>query len=188
MLANCPACGSDVVQGVESCPCCGRKLVRSTAESCAIGCAIAVAVVALIVGVLFVIGALAGDKRVNQSITPWTPSTDTMTTMVTATTATTATLDTSGPEVPDEAFLKTKAGRIWRKHAGVWTMDEARTVASGRINIGMSGEMVRAAWGRPEHINESAYRSGTHEQWVYGSRSYVYLENGVVTSISTTHE
>jgi hypothetical protein len=145
-----------------------------------IGCGIAIVAVVLIVGVLFIIGAFAASQQANKPVTPWAPSTDS--------TATTATMATGAPEVPDEAFLKTKAGRLWKKHAGEWTMDEARTVASGRINVGMSAEMVRASWGAPEHINESTYRSGTHEQWVYGSRNYVYLENGIVTSISTTHE
>jgi hypothetical protein len=178
MLTKCPDCGNDVAQGAKSCPRCGRKLGQSTTEACMIGCAIAVGAVVLIVGVLFLIGAFAASQQASRPVTPLPP----------LPTDTTATIDTRGPAAPDEAFLKTKAGRIWKKHSGAWSEEDCRTIASRKINVGMSGEMVRASWGQPEHINESTYRSGTHEQWVYGSRSYVYLENGIVTSISTTHE
>jgi hypothetical protein len=181
MLTKCPECGNDVAQGAKSCPRCGKKLGQSTAEACLIGCAIAIAAVVVIVGVLFLIGAFAASQQTSRPVTPLSPPP----------TDTTATVDTRGPIAPiapDEAFLKTKAGRIWKKHGGAWSEEDCRTIANGQINVGMSGEMVRASWGRPEHINESTYRSGTHEQWVYGSRSYVYLQNGVVTSISTTHE
>ncbi|MGB6080263.1 MAG: hypothetical protein WBF99_12465 [Xanthobacteraceae bacterium] len=53
----------------------------------------------------------------------------------------------------------------------------------GGIGIGMSAAQVRAScWGKPSRINETINAHGKHEQWVYGS-SYVYLDNGVVTSI-----
>jgi hypothetical protein len=52
-----------------------------------------------------------------------------------------------------------------------------------KIRIGMNHEQVVLSWGRPEHINTTTYASGTHEQWVFNSRSYVYFENGILTAI-----
>jgi hypothetical protein len=54
------------------------------------------------------------------------------------------------------------------------------------VSIGMTKDEVRASsWGRPQNINTSVYRFGTHEQWVYGGGNYLYFENGVLTSIQT---
>ena len=56
--------------------------------------------------------------------------------------------------------------------------------ARGGVAIGMTASQVRASnWGRPEKINRSSGSYGTHEQWVYGGHNYVYLQNGIVTSI-----
>lgn len=51
--------------------------------------------------------------------------------------------------------------------------------------LGMTAEEVRASsWGKPENINKSTYSWGTKEQWCYSGYRYIYLENGIVTSIS----
>lgn len=56
----------------------------------------------------------------------------------------------------------------------------------GGVSIGMTADQVRAScWGKPERINQTITARGKHEQWIYG-RSYVYLENGTVTSIQTS--
>ncbi|WP_180287760.1 hypothetical protein [Janthinobacterium sp. 35] len=48
----------------------------------------------------------------------------------------------------------------------------------------MTAKQVRASnWGGPESVNRSTGTYGVHEQWVYGGGNYIYLENGVVTSI-----
>jgi hypothetical protein len=52
------------------------------------------------------------------------------------------------------------------------------------VSIGMTqADVLASSWGRPESINKSHYASGTHEQWVYGSGSYLYFENGILSSI-----
>jgi hypothetical protein len=54
------------------------------------------------------------------------------------------------------------------------------------VSIGMSAEQVRkSSWGEPKSINETITARGKHEQWVYGG-GYLYLENGVLTSIQTS--
>lgn len=52
-----------------------------------------------------------------------------------------------------------------------------------QIRIGMNREQVVLAWGRPSDINTTTFSRGTHEQWVYSMKSYVYFEDGVVTTI-----
>lgn len=50
--------------------------------------------------------------------------------------------------------------------------------------IGMTEEKVlESTWGKPQKINKTTNRYGVSEQWVYGSGRYVYLDDGVVTSI-----
>jgi len=57
----------------------------------------------------------------------------------------------------------------------------------GGVGIGMTREQVRAScWGKPEKINITTNVGGDHEQWVYPGFQYVYLRNGVVTSIQTS--
>ena len=58
------------------------------------------------------------------------------------------------------------------------------TLILGRqVRLGMTREMCREAWGSPEDINRSSGSWGVHEQWVYGLGSYLYFENGILSSI-----
>lgn len=51
--------------------------------------------------------------------------------------------------------------------------------------VGMTASEVRSStWGTPDKINKDTYSWGTTEQWVYNNLGYVYLENGIVTSVS----
>ena len=59
--------------------------------------------------------------------------------------------------------------------------DVARMIKKKKVQIGMTTEQCRAAWGSPDDINRTVGSFGTHEQWVYGS-SYLYFEDGVMTS------
>ena len=54
--------------------------------------------------------------------------------------------------------------------------------------VGMSEHDANlSAWGPPQQINRTVTTYGTNEQWVYGTGRYLYLVNGRVTAISTTH-
>lgn len=59
----------------------------------------------------------------------------------------------------------------------------AELILQNKVRIGMTKEMCREAWGSPEDINRSSGSWGVHEQWVYGVGSYLYFENGVLSSI-----
>jgi hypothetical protein len=56
-------------------------------------------------------------------------------------------------------------------------------IQKGKVKVGMSKETCRLSWGEPEDINKASGTYGTHEQWVYSSGSYLYFENGKLTSI-----
>ena len=61
---------------------------------------------------------------------------------------------------------------------------ERKQKRSQGVHIGMSKEDVLvSSWGRPEKVNTTTNAYGTHEQWVYGGRNYLYFDNGVITSI-----
>jgi hypothetical protein len=52
------------------------------------------------------------------------------------------------------------------------------------VRIGMTAvEVLASSWGRPSDINRTTTRYGTREQWVYGSRNYLYFEDGILTAI-----
>lgn len=55
-------------------------------------------------------------------------------------------------------------------------------VRKGHIKIGISKCQLYASWGIPNDDNESVGRWGVHVQHVYGGGTYVYTENGRVTS------
>jgi hypothetical protein len=51
------------------------------------------------------------------------------------------------------------------------------------VTLGMSqDDVLKSSWGRPERINRTHNKYGTHEQWVYPG-GYLYFEDGTLTSI-----
>lgn len=63
--------------------------------------------------------------------------------------------------------------------------EELEELSRSDPQIGMTeDEVEKCAWGKPDEINTDVYSWGVHEQWVYRGKGYVYLENGVVTSVS----
>ena len=65
---------------------------------------------------------------------------------------------------------------------------EAKAEASRRkkegVSIGMTQEeVIASSWGKPQSVNRTTGTWGTHEQWVYGGKNYLYFENGTLSSI-----
>ena len=58
-------------------------------------------------------------------------------------------------------------------------------VSERKVAVGMTAKMVQRSWGLPKRVNSSIHASSRFEQWVYESE-YVYLENGLVTSLQTS--
>jgi hypothetical protein len=82
-----------------------------------------------------------------------------------------------------ERLRQTEERRRREITAKPWPEDIKQAVVARKVKIGMTDEQVRMSWGRPERINETFTRSGTHEQWIYGSNQYLYFENGKLTTI-----
>lgn len=50
--------------------------------------------------------------------------------------------------------------------------------------IGMTAtEVINSTWGKPKEINKTTTKDRVQEQWVYSLKRYIYLENGIVTTI-----
>jgi hypothetical protein len=103
-----------------------------------------------------------------------------------------------GPAGPDAYLVRTADGRTgyidWYKTISADSETEhKRKLAEkadcdrrGGVSVGMTRAQVYAScWGRPQRINTTTTVGGDHEQLVYGY-DYVYLRNGVVTSIQTS--
>ena len=53
--------------------------------------------------------------------------------------------------------------------------------------IGMTAKQVEATcWGKPDHVNRTETAGVISDQYVYGDSRYVYLQNGIVTSIQAS--
>ena len=83
------------------------------------------------------------------------------------------------------AAAKQSADRTKQIKSKHWPPDIEQTVLARKVQIGMTAEQVRFAWGKPEKNNQTVGPWGTHEQWVYGS-SYLYFENGILRSYQTS--
>jgi hypothetical protein len=72
------------------------------------------------------------------------------------------------------------------------TVDPAETAAAaaeckkrGAPKLGMNAKQVAATcWGPPNYVNAKVRATGKYEQYVYGDNKFVYLRDGVVTSVS----
>lgn len=60
-----------------------------------------------------------------------------------------------------------------------------KDIIKEKPQIGMTADEVKkSTWGIPDEINKDTYSWGTREQWCYSGYRYIYLEDGIVTSIS----
>ena len=76
---------------------------------------------------------------------------------------------------------------FWNSKAGDVTEIEFNKldIVSATPKIGMTREQaLKTTWGAPKDINKHTYSWGVTEQWCYSGNRYIYLEDGIVTSIS----
>lgn len=52
-----------------------------------------------------------------------------------------------------------------------------------KVKIGMTKTEAELSWGKPKEINVGIYGSSSQDQWVYGTNSYLYFENGKLSAI-----
>lgn len=63
--------------------------------------------------------------------------------------------------------------------------DEWDLITQSKINIGMSEASLLLSWGQPEKINETLVSGTLSKQYVYKDQ-YVYLENGIITTLQSS--
>lgn len=83
---------------------------------------------------------------------------------------------------PQELFAAEKKTALSNK------LKQAKSAAAwkarGGVRVGMTANEARNSnWGKPNNINRSTTSNTVREQWVYGGNSYLYFENGTLTSI-----
>ena len=64
-----------------------------------------------------------------------------------------------------------------------WSNNVWSAIEDEKVFIGMTSQQAEMSWGKPDSINKTIVGSGTDEQWVYNSGSYLYFENGILTAI-----
>lgn len=66
---------------------------------------------------------------------------------------------------------------------GKYSQPYADWIFQHKVWVGMSKDEAIESWGKPKDINTTITENMKREQWVYGERQYLYLENGIVTTI-----
>lgn len=66
---------------------------------------------------------------------------------------------------------------------GKYSQPYADRIFQHKVWVGMSKDEAIESWGKPKDINTTITENMEREQWVYGEGQYLYLENGIVTTI-----
>jgi len=80
------------------------------------------------------------------------------------------------------AAAQRSAERISLIKAKKWPANIEKAVLDGKVQIGMTDEQVRMSLGKPVTVNRTVTANTVTEQWVYGSSTYLYFRDGVLTS------
>lgn len=91
-------------------------------------------------------------------------------------------------ETGQKGFIPQAAGLMFRDpRLDAATRQRINQCERDGPTIGMTAANVRECWGVPDRVNTTQTANGKHEQWIYPkSGAYVYISDGVVTSLQTT--
>jgi len=65
-----------------------------------------------------------------------------------------------------------------------WSENAWSYIKNEKVYIGMTEQMCKLSWGKPQKVNRTTGSWGTKEQWVYGDFGpYLYFDNGTLTTI-----
>jgi uncharacterized membrane protein YvbJ len=87
-------------------------------------------------------------------------------------------------KIEEEKFLKTKAGKIYKKHPE-WSKEDCISISKNNIWIGMHYDMLVYMRGKPNNINTSNYGDGPRYQacWHdYDASCFYFDESQIITS------
>lgn len=76
-----------------------------------------------------------------------------------------------------------KRAKLEKIKSKKWPKRTVKAVLEGKVFVGMNSEQALESWGEPDDINRTITARGTSEQWVFGSGSYLYFDNGILTTI-----
>lgn len=84
---------------------------------------------------------------------------------------------------PGNVLLLKATNELIKKEADEYDAKLKKWKTEGVI-IGMTAERVLlSSWGKPKSVRKTVTRYGTSEQWDYGYATYLYFDNGILTSI-----
>jgi hypothetical protein len=64
-----------------------------------------------------------------------------------------------------------------------WSTRIWSAIENAKVFVGMTQDQAAMSWGYPSDTNKTITGNSTYTQWVYKSGSYLYFENGILTSI-----
>lgn len=177
-LGKCRECGREVSSDAKTCPGCGvAHPTRRAGLGCGAGC----------LGLL-VVGALFSAIGRGTSSSP----TSSLKSDVASAAAPAAPVDPNARAALIAAMgsgscrpSKSHALAVVKRHPE-WSNDDLWVVACHHFRQGMTGDQVIASIGRPDRVNTTVVGDRREEQWVYGESTYIYVEDGVVTSYQTS--
>ncbi|RKY88361.1 hypothetical protein DRQ09_02965 [candidate division KSB1 bacterium] len=76
-------------------------------------------------------------------------------------------------------YLRKKRETLSKKY----NKEIVNKIMGQKIWVGMTVNMARESWGRPDKINTSVSSHGVHEEWFYkNNKTYLYFDDGKLTS------
>lgn len=170
-LINCPDCKKTISDSAQNCPDCGfpiKKFIEDNEKNkIKKGCWTFI----FVVGGIFFLSSMVekcSDNKSNTNtsvIEPNRYSEEDFAITKEDSIRNVARIDSISKqnEIEERQFLKTKAGRIYKKHPD-WSKEDCINLADKRIWIGMEYEMVVYMRGKPNTVNTSNYGNGLEYQ------------------------
>jgi hypothetical protein len=78
----------------------------------------------------------------------------------------------------DEEFFTKDPKKTFHWSERVW-----KAIEEEKVFVGMTSDQAKLSWGKPKDVNRTNTGSNIHEQWVYASGSYLYFEDGLLTTV-----
>lgn len=86
-------------------------------------------------------------------------------------------------KLEQEEIWKRKQAEKYARLTKKYGKNIAKEIIEGYVRIGWTKEMCIESWGEPDEINKTTNKYSVSEQWVYGSGSYLYFDNGRLSTI-----
>ncbi|MGU3373634.1 zinc-ribbon domain-containing protein [Chryseobacterium sp. M5A1_1a] len=190
-LNKCPQCQSQIKDTALFCPQCGYSIkdhskktspppISNPPKKQNNGCAVAI----LFIGIAFIIFLISKCSGTEDNST--TPLDTVYKISKEDSIKNQARIDSIDKleKIEDEKFLKSKAGKIHKKHPE-WSKEDCIKISENQIWIGMRYEMLVYMRGKPNNVNTSNYGDGPSYQacWYdYNASCFYFDESQIITS------